>query len=188
MTTATTIRRFSRDEYYQMARSGILRQDERVELIHGEIVNKTPQGTTHAAFINFLDAQLQQAFGEQAAVRTQLPLSLGEASEPEPDLAVVPGQPLDYVQAHPTTACLIVEVAGTGLSFDRTNKAKLYAEHLIPEYWIVNICDRQLEVFRNPSTSGYETHKILHADESVTPLHAPNFSLSLASMFSSLQQ
>ena len=188
MTTATTIRRFSRDEYHQMARSGILRHDERVELIQGEIVTMTPQGTPHAAFIDFLDTQLQRAFGEQVAVRTQLPLALGEASEPEPDLAVVPGQPLDYVQAHPTTALLIVEVAETSLSFDRTDKAQLYAEHLIPEYWIVNIGDRQLEVFRNPSTSGYETHQILRPDESVTPLHAPNFSLSLASMFSSLQQ
>ena len=103
MTTATIIRRFSRDEYHQMARSGILRQDERVELIHKEIVTMTPQGTPHAVFINFLDAQLQQVFGEQAAVRSQLPLSLGEASEPEPDLAIVPGQPLDYVQAHPIT-------------------------------------------------------------------------------------
>ena len=105
----------------------------------------------------------------------------------EPDLAVVLGQPLDYVQAHPTTALLIVEVAEASLPFDRTTKAKLYAEHLIPEYWIVNIGDRQLEVFRNPSTSGYETHKVLRADERVTPLHAPNFSLLLSNLFSSLQ-
>ena len=91
MTTATTIRRFSRDEYHEMARTGILRPEERVELIHGEILAMTPQGTPHAAFIDFLDAQLQRAFGEQVAVRTQLPLALGETSEPEPDLAVVPG-------------------------------------------------------------------------------------------------
>lgn len=91
------------------------------------------------------------------------------------------------MHAHPTTALLIVEVAETSLLFDRTSKAKLYAEHLIPEYWIVNIGDRQLEVFHNPSTSDYETHKILPADESVTPLHAPKFTLPLANIFSSLQ-
>ena len=187
ITTATTIRRFSRDEYHEMARTGILRPEERVELIHGEILAMTPQGTPHAAFIDFLDTQLQQAFGDRVAVRTQLPLALGETSEPEPDLAVVPGEPLDYVHAHPTTALLIVEVAETSLSFDRTIKAMLYAEHRIPEYWIVNIGDHQLEVFRNPSSSGYETHKILRADECVTPLHAPNFSLPLASLFSALQ-
>jgi len=187
MTTATTIRRFSRDEYNEMARRGILRPEERVELICGEILAMTPQGTPHAAFIDFLDAQLQRAFGEQVAVRTQLPLAISDTSEPEPDLAVVPGQPLDYVHAHPTTALLIVEVAETSLSFDRTTKAKLYGEHLIPEYWIVNIGDRQLEVFRNPSNSGYETHEVLRADESVTPLHAPNFSLPLTALFSSLQ-
>jgi len=186
MSTATTIRRFSRDEYHEMARTGILRPEERVELIHGEILAMTPQGTPHAAFIDFLDTQLQQAFGEQVAVRTQLPLSLGETSEPEPDLAVVPGQPLDYVQAHPTIALLIVEVAETSLTFDRTNKAQLYAEHLMPEYWIVNIGDRQLEVFLDPTPSGYTTQKILHAHESVTPLHAPNFSLQLTKLFSSL--
>ena len=187
ITTATTTRRFSRDEYNEMARRGILRPEERVELICGEILAMTPQGTPHAAFIDFLDTQLQRAFGEQVAVRTQLPLAISDTSEPEPDLAVVPGQPLDYVHAHPTTALLIVEVAETSLSFDRTTKAKLYGEHLIPEYWIVNIGDRQLEVFRNPSISGYETHEVLRADESVTPLHAPNFSLPLTTLFSSLQ-
>ncbi len=186
MSTATTIRRFSRDEYHEMARTGILRPEERVELIHGEILAMTPQGTPHAAFIDFLDTQLQQAFGEHMAVRTQLPLALGERSEPEPDLAVVSGHPLDYVQAHPTTALLIVEVAETSLAFDRRNKAQLYAEHLIPEYWIVNIGDRQLEVYLNPTTSGYQTQKILHANESVTPLKAPSFSLQLAQLFSSL--
>jgi Uma2 family endonuclease len=185
--TATSIRRFSRHEYHEMARTGILRPEERVELIHGEILAMTPQGTPHAAFIDFLDTQLQRAFGDGVAVRTQHPLALGETSEPEPDVAVVPGQPLDYVHAHPTTALLIVEVAGTSLSLDRTVKALLYAEHGIPEYWIVNINDRQLEVFRNPSSSVYETHKILRADESVSPLHAPNFSLPLANLFSTLQ-
>jgi len=188
MSTATTTRRFSRDEYHEMARTGIFRPEERIELIHGEFFAITPQGTPHAAFIDFLDTQLQRAFGEQVAVRTQLPLALSETSEPEPDLAVVPGQPLDYVHAHPTTALLIVEVAETSLLFDRIFKAKLYAEHLIPEYWVVNIADRQLEVFRNSSTSGYATHEVLRADKSVTPLHAPNFSLLLTNLFSSLQQ
>ncbi len=187
MTTATTIRRFSRHEYHEMARTGILRPEERVELIHGEILAMTPQGTPHAAFIDFLDAQLQQAFGEHVSVRTQLPLALGQTSEPEPDLAVVTGHPLDFVQAHPTTALLVVEVAESSLLFDRTTKVTLYAEYLIPEYWIVNIVDRQLEVFRDPSSSGYKTQKILRASESITPLHASNFSLPLTSLFSALQ-
>ena len=73
-----------------MARTGILRPEERIELIHGEILSTIPQGTPHAAFIDFLDTQLQRAFGEEVAVRTQLPFALGETSEPEPDLAVVP--------------------------------------------------------------------------------------------------
>ena len=187
MSTTVTARRFSRDEYHEMARTGILRPEEHVELLHGEVLAITPQGTPHAAFIDFLDTQLQQAFGEQFSVRTQLPLALGDDSEPEPDLAVVRGQPLDYVQSHPTTALLIVEVSETSLVFDRTHKAQLYAEYQIPEYWIVNIQDHQLEVFRHPRSSGYDQHQILHAHESVTPLHASHFMLPLQRLFSSLK-
>ncbi len=186
MTTTTATRRFSRDEYYEMARSGILKPEERVELIDGDIIAMTSQGTPHAAFIDFLDTQLQQAFGDQVAVRAQLPLALGDTSEPEPDLVVVPGKPLDYVKGHPTTALLIVEVAETSLPFDRTTKAQLYAEHLIPEYWIINIPDRQIEVFRNPSQAGYETHTILGGDDIITSLHAPDFTLLLTELFSPL--
>jgi len=186
MTTTILTRRFSRDEYHEMARTGILRPEERVELIHGEIIAMTLQGTPHAAFIDFLDTQLQRAFGDQFAVRTQLPLALSPTSEPEPDLAVVTGQPLDYVQHHPTTALLVVEIAETSLTYDRTTKAKLYAEHLIPEYWVVNIPDRQVEVFRSPSKSSYEKHKVLSSDDSIAPLHAPEFTLRLPDLFSSL--
>ena len=75
MTTATTLRRFSRDEYHEMARTGILRPEERIELIHGEILAMTPQGTPHAAFIDFLDTQLQRAFGEQVAIPYTTPIS-----------------------------------------------------------------------------------------------------------------
>jgi len=80
-----------------------------------------------------------------------------------------------------------VEVAETSLTLDRTTKAQLYAAHLIPEYEIVNIRDRQVEVFRAPFPSGYETHNVLEAQESISPLHAPTFTLHLAQLFSSLQ-
>ena len=112
---------------------------------------------------------------------------LGEDSEPEPDLAVVTGQPLEYVTHHPTIALLVVEIAETSLLYDRSTKAQLYAEHLIPEYWIVNIPDRQVEVFRSPSKSGYEMHEIFPANNTITPLHAPEFTLLLTDVFSSLR-
>jgi len=188
MTTTTATRRFSRDEYYEMARTGILKPKERVELLHGEIIAMSPHGSPHAAVVGYYSKKLQAAFGDHVTIRVQAPLILGKNSEPEPDLAVVTGQPLQYVTHHPTTALLVVEIAETSLTYDRSTKAQLYAEHLIPEYWIVNIPDRQVEVFRSPAKTGYEMHTILSADDSIFPLHAPEFTLLLSDVFSSLRR
>jgi len=169
-----------------MAQAGILRPDERVELIEGEIFAMTPQGTPHAAFIAFLDKVLQQGFGEQVSIRTQLPLTLSQYSEPEPDLAVVAGSPLDYAQHHPTAALLIVEIADTSLTDDRSRKGPLYAKYNVPEYWIVNIPDRQVEIYRNPSSTGYQTTKMAKAPKTISPLHAPHCTLNLSQLFAAL--
>ncbi len=187
MITTTPTRRFSRDEYYAMARTGILKPTERVELLHGEVIAMSPQGSSHAAIVGYFAKTLQAAFGNHVTIRVQAPLMLGEDSEPEPALAVVTGQPLEYVTHHPATALLVVEIAETSLLYDRSTKAQLYAEHLIPEYWIVNIPDRHVEVFRSPSKSGYEMHTILPADNTITPLHTPEFTLLLTDVFSSLR-
>ena len=99
------------------------------------------------------ETALRHAFGERVHVRSQLPLALDAASEPEPDVAVVAGSPRDYRDAHPSTALLIVEVADTSLEFDRTTKASLYARAGIPDYWLVNLVDARVEVHRNPQRS-----------------------------------
>ncbi len=148
--SAVQLRRWTRQEYHQLAESGVLRPDERVELIEGEIVEMPPQLSPHATGVCLAEDALRAAFGPGFVVRAQLPLALGEYSEPEPDVAVVVGGPRDYAKAHPTTAVLVVEVSDATLAFDRNVKASLYAAAGIPEYWIVNLVHRQLEVHCDP--------------------------------------
>ena len=147
------LRRWSRQEYDRMIDAGVLTTQDRVELIDGEIVTTPPQKSRHATAVCLAETALRHAFGERVHVRSQLPLALDAASEPEPDVAVVAGSPRDYRDAHPSTALLIVEVADTSLEFDRTTKASLYARAGIPDYWLVNLVDARVEVHRNPQRS-----------------------------------
>ena len=143
-------RRWTRAEYDRMIEHGLFGPDERLELIDGEILTVTPQGTPHAGTIGLVQDVLCVVFGH-THVRVQLPFALDPASEPEPDLAVVAGTPRDYLAAHPDSALLIVEVAETTLGFARRSKGSLYARAGIAEYWIVNVGDGALEVYRNPA-------------------------------------
>lgn len=129
----TTLRRWTRDEYERMIDAGILGPDDRVELVGGEILEMSPERSPHAAAIDLGAETLRRAFGAGFTVRTQHPLALGADSEPEPDLAVVPGTPRDYAAAHPTSALLVVEVADTSLAYHRSTKAKLYANASITD-------------------------------------------------------
>jgi Uma2 family endonuclease len=110
-------------------------------------------------------------------------------SEPEPDVAIIAGNVRDYVDAHPTTATLIVEVADTSLAYDRTIKASLYARAGVADYWIVNLIERQLEVYRRPTRDaaqpygfGYAEMTVYTAAERVTPLALPLASVAVADM------
>lgn len=161
------LRRWTRDEYQQLADSGVLRPDERVELIAGEIIAVPPQHSRHATGVRLAEDALRALFGVGFDVRAQLPLALGQDSQPEPDVAVVVGTPRDFSEAHPTSALLVVEVADTTLTFDRETKSSLYAAAGIPEYWIVNLVHRQIEIHRDPSAMpetpfgrGYRTRTI----------------------------
>ncbi len=142
---------WTREEYYRMAQMGLF-QGKRVELIEGRVIVTSPVGSLHAAAATLAARAVKKSFGEGYFVRWQMPLALGERSEPEPDVAVIAGDVRDYVHDHPTTAALIIEVADTSLAYayDRTTKGSLYARAGIPEYWIVNLVDRQLDVYRDP--------------------------------------
>jgi Uma2 family endonuclease len=172
-----------------MAEAGILAPGERVELIEGEIITMTPQESPHAAAGGLVEEALRVAFGPGFHVRSQRPLSLGLDSDPEPDAAVVRGTLRDYVKAHPTTAILVVEVSDTTLAFDRGRKSALYARAGIPEYWIVNLVDRILEVHRDPgplphdpSEFGYRSIRRHAPSEAVTPLASPGRAVRVADL------
>ncbi len=148
--TTVRVRRWTRDEYERLGDLGVLGPEERVELIDGVVYQMPPQHSRHATGVRLTEIALSKAFGEGFDVRAQLPLALGDYSEPEPDMAVVIGDARDFTDAHPATALLVVEVSETTLAFDRETKSSLYAAAGIPEYWIVNLVDRRLEnVIRN---------------------------------------
>lgn len=180
--------RWTRDQYYKMARAGIF-SGRRVELIKGEIIEMSPQDALHAAAIMVVDYALRRAFREGFAVRVQLPLSLGLDSDPEPDVAVVRGGPRDFARSHPTGAVLVVEAAESSLEYDRAHKASLYAQAGIEDYWIVNLLDRQVEVLRSPVPDskqpfgfGYGDIKVFSADDSIAPLALPDASIPAADL------
>src|SRR6266705_1338986 len=145
------IRRWTRREYERMIDRGIFRPDDRLELIDGQMVVKEPQDSDHFTASLLVADTLRAAFGPGWLVRPQGPVALDDRSEPEPDVSVVQGSPRDYREGHPVRPVLVVEVSKTRLGFDRARKATLYARNGVEDYWIVNVLDRALEVYREPA-------------------------------------
>ena len=181
-------RRWTRAEYDRMIQHGVFRPDEKLELIDGEILVMTPQGTPHAGTIGLVHDVLCDVFGHRH-VRVQLPFALDDASEPEPDLAVVAGTPRDYLRAHPESALLLVEVAETTLAFARRRKGSLYARAGIAEYWVVNVAAGALEVYRSPGQDdearyghAYRETIVLRPGDVVAPLAAPDMRIAVADL------
>jgi Uma2 family endonuclease len=166
--------RWTRDRYDRAVELGILTPQDQAELVDGLIVCKARPSPAHAGAIRLADRTLRQVFDAPYEVWTQLPLALGDVSEPEPDVMVVPWGTWSDSHHHPTTAVLVVEVADLSLDFDRTSKAKIYAMNGILDYWIVNLRDLVLEVHRQPSRDGvYTSVTQFTASDVVTPLAAP---------------
>jgi Uma2 family endonuclease len=182
MVTSSDTRRWTRGEYYRMAEAGIFRPNERVELIDGEILTKSGQTSVHSIALLLAAEALRAACGKGFDVRPQLALALSETSEPEPDLAVVAGSPRDYRDAHPSTALLVVEVAETSLAFDRGVKKALYARAGIPEYWIVDLGERALEVYRSPHGANYRDRRRLGERDVIAPLACAGASIATADL------
>jgi Uma2 family endonuclease len=178
MATANiTPKRWSRAEYEHMIAVGVFGPGEHVELIDGEIVAMTPQGSPHATSVGLVQDSLGAVFGPDTHIRVQLPLALGVDSEPEPDIAVVAGRRREFRQAHPTSALLVVEVSETTLKYDRQEKQRLYARAGIQDYWIVDVTGQSLEVYREPAeTDGCWSYRMIQrlgARDSVAPLASP---------------
>ena len=181
------LRKWTRVEYERLVDAEILGPDDRVELLGGAMICKEPQYSPHATGIQLVQRALTEAFGAGWVVRPQMPVALDDESEPEPDVAVVPGHPRDYRDAHPTRPVLVVEVALSRLGFDRDRKGSLYARAGLADYWIVNLPDRRLEVYRGPVSDGaapfgwrYGTALALGPDDRVAPLAAPTATITVA--------
>jgi Uma2 family endonuclease len=145
------MKRWKRVEYERLVDQGVFGPDDRIELIDGLLLVAEPQSSSHYTAIQLVTQALTRAFGEGWTVRSQAPIALDEASEPEPDVAVVRGGIRDFATAHPVDPVLVVEVSLSSLTFDREHKASLYARAGRPEYWIVNLLDRVLEIRRDPA-------------------------------------
>jgi hypothetical protein len=183
-----TMRRWRRVEYDRLVDLGLF-DGERLELLEGLLVVREPQHSPHAATTAHIGQALTGAFGPGWHARLHSPLALDDDSEPEPDVAVVAGKPFDYLNAHPSTAALLVEVADSSVRLDGRLKAGLYARARISDYWIVNLRRSVLEVHRDPEPTmdarfgwGYRSIAILRPSATVAPLAAPGSPIRVADL------
>jgi Uma2 family endonuclease len=183
-------RRWSRLEYDRLIDEGVFQPGERLELLAGQLIVREPQGTPHATGIRLVTRALREVFdNDRWIVDMQLPVALDEESEPEPDVTVTAGDPRDFLPSHPARPVLVVEVAEASLALDREEKGSLYARARLPEYWILNLHDRVLEVYREPHPAAsaphgwaYRSRQSLAAGEHVTPLAAPSARIAVADL------
>ena len=178
---ARETRRFTVAEYYRMAEAGILKPDERVELIEGEIIVMPPIGPGHAWDVALSNSLLSRVAGSRFIVQVQNPVHLEDGSEPQPDLMLIRHRAGGYGAAHPTPAdvLLAIEVADSSLEYDRQVKAHLYGLNNIVETWIKNLPEDCIERFTEPGPEGYAQHTIHRRGETLTPVSLPDLELAV---------
>ena len=179
---------WTRELYATATESGIF-GDRRLELIEGEIIEMSPMSSKHGMVIHLVQKVLERVFTDGYLVVTQTPLDLGALSEPQPDVMICTGTEDDYMDSPPTHALLVVEVADSSLRYDRGQKASLYAKAGIEDYWIINLKDGTLEVYHTPMATpaqshshGYKVVSSLKAQDSVSPVAAPEAQISVAEL------
>lgn len=182
-------RRWRRVEYERLIEAGFFPPGDRVELLGGHLIVAEPQGSGHFAAVRAVEEALRAAFGRGWEVRGQGPLALDDESEPEPDVAVVPGTFLDYRLQHPSRPVLVVEVSDSSLTLDREHKGGVYARAGVADYWIVNLVDRVLEVRREPSHDPaapfgwrYRAVDRFGREQSIGPLALPHVSIRVSEL------
>jgi Uma2 family endonuclease len=188
-TSAVEPRRWTRAEYERMTELDLFDPEEQLELIDGEILRVPPPKPPHSTGVALVHEALRAAWGPGAHVRSQAPIALDPMSEPQPDVSVVRGSIRDYREAHPEVPLLAVEVSHTTLVFDRRRKASLYARAGIAEYWLVNVSDGVLEVYRDPVEDSsarygwtYRTVTRLRPGDRVTPLADPQAQIAVVDL------
>ncbi len=178
-------KKFTVAQYYRMSEAGILTPRDRVELIEGEIVEMSPIGTRHAVCVNRLARILFASLSDEITISVQNPVRLNNFSEPEPDFALLKGQPEDYSGRHPGPEDIftLIEVSDSTLEYDRARKATLYAREGIRELWIVDLGASALEVYRSPSPEGYRQVRVLQRSQSVALEACPETAIAIAQIF-----
>lgn len=147
---APQLPRYDVSSYYALAEEGLVSPDERIELLDGIIVAMAPQSPLHAAAVYYVENALRDAFPRGTVIRTQMPIVASNSSVPEPDVVVLAGNKRDYIDRHPGSALLIVEVAIATVAQDRLTKAAIYAAAEVPNYWIVHPAEEWVEIHRDP--------------------------------------
>jgi Uma2 family endonuclease len=158
-TPTFTLHKFTVEDYKRMGEASVFSPDVRVELIEGEIVDMSPIGERHAAAVDVVAEISRERLGRSVIVRVQNPIQLDDYSEPQPDIAILKRRDDFYRYAHPKPedVLLVIEVSDTTLEYDRKIKVPLYARAGIPEVWIVNLADENVETFAEPSGGAYQT-------------------------------
>jgi Uma2 family endonuclease len=179
MSLAVRTRRFSVEEYRKMVQAGILKEDDRVELLKGEVVEMVPIGPRHAHCVDRLTDRLGASLRGRAILRVQGPISLGPHSEPQPDLALLRPPMERYAGSHPEPGdvLLVIEVAETTVEEDRTRKIPLYAQTGVREAWFVDLPAQTVEVHRSPTAAGYGSVRKLGRGQAVSPEAFPDIRL-----------
>ncbi len=185
MTLLATRYLFTVDEFDRMGEAGIFTEDDRVELIRGEIVEMSPIGDPHINCVDRLTYLLVPPLQGRAIVRVQSPVKLFPDSEPEPDVTLLRWREDFYASERPTIAdiLLIIEVADSSLRYDLETKLPLYAERNIPETWVANVVTREVTVARDPGPQGYRDIRVLRGDDRLSPLAFPDVILTPEQLF-----
>ena len=172
------------DEYERMGDAGIFSSDSRLELIEGEVYEMSPIGSPHAACVKFLSTLLNRLFGGKLLVSTQDPIRLNDFSEPQPDIALLRWRDDFYRTAHPRAEdiVLLIEVADTTLHIDRVVKLPLYAKAGIPEVWIVNLIDDQIEIYAEPTGDTYGVVRSFQRGEDAQAHSIPSLAINVGEM------
>ena len=177
MTTLTRTHTFTVDDYHRMAEAGILGEDDRVELIEGEIVDMTPIGNPHLSAVDRLNDVLTVALSGKAIIRVQGSVRLNNVNEPQPDIVVLRRRDDFYARTTAGTddTLLVIEVSDSSLAWDRDVKAPLYARTGIPEFWLVDVNAHTITVFREPGAEGYGSSETATGKDRIAPLAFPEF-------------
>ena len=180
--TPLELMRWTREQFEAAAEKGAFDENPRIELIDGYILAMPVQSPRHVIAVDKTRDALSAIFRDEFCVRAQSPFALDDFSAPEPDVAVVPGQRHDYSSEHPTRAVLLVEISDTTLAKDRGRKLRAFARNGVSEYWIVNLQESRLEVYREPQGEAYGTCVVLRPDQSVATLAKPHAPIVVADL------